>query len=165
MTAEMGEYLVGAYLELEKGCEIISYNVRPRDKGIKGMGELDVVGLNLKENTAFLCEVVTHLGGLLYGGGREETVRRIFKKYDNQMKYAKKYLSNFSKIHFQLWSPSVSKIYIDSLGKKRRLELVINQDYSKCINKLRDAAKCSTKNTGNPAYRVLQILEHMRKLS
>jgi len=101
MTAEMGEYLVGAYLELVEGCEVISYNVRPHDKGIKGMGELDVVGLNLKKNTAFLCEVVTHLGGIIYGG-REETIRRIFKKYDNQKKYAKKYLRNFSGIHFQL---------------------------------------------------------------
>ena len=35
MTAEMGEYLVGAYLELFEGCEIISYNVRSRDKGIR----------------------------------------------------------------------------------------------------------------------------------
>jgi len=165
MTAEMGEYLVGAYLELFEGCEIISYNVRSRDKGIKGMGELDVVGLNLNENTAFLCEVVTHLGGLLYGGGREETIRRLFKKYDNQKKYAKKNLGNFSNIHFQLWSPAVSKKYIDSLGKKRGLKLVVNQDYSRCINQLRDAAKRSTKNTGNPAYRVLQILEHMRELS
>jgi len=164
MTAEMGEYLVGAYLELLEGCEIIAYNVRPHVKGIKGMGELDVVGLNLKKNTAFLSEVVTHLGGLIYGG-REETIRRIFKKYNNQKTYAKKYLRNFSDIHFQLWSPSVSKIYVDSLEKKRGLELIINQDYSKCINELRDAAKRSTKNTGNPAYRVLQILEHMRGVS
>ena len=165
MTAEMGEYLVGAYLELFEGCEIISYNVRSRDKGIRGMGELDVIGLNLKKNTAFLCEVVTHLRGPLYSGGREKTVRRIFNKYENQKKFAKKYLGNFSKIHFQLWSPSVSKIYVDSFGKKRGLELVINQDYSKCINELRDAAKRSTKNTGNPAYRVLQILEHKREVS
>lgn len=164
MTAEMGEYLVGAYLELVEGCEVISYNVRPHDKGIEGMRELDVVGLNLKKNTAFLCEVITHLRGPLYRGGREESIRRIFKKYDNQKKYAKKYLGNFSDIHFQLWSPSVSKIYLDSLSKKRGLELVINQDYSKCINKLRDVAKRSKKNTGNPAYRVLQILEHMRKV-
>ncbi len=74
----------------------------------------------------------------------------------------KKNLSDFSDIKYQLWSPSVSKIYIDFLGIKRGLELVINQDYSRCINKLRDSAKRSTKNTGNPAYRVLQILEHMR---
>jgi len=85
----MGEYLVGAYLELVKGCEIISYNVRSHEKGLKGLVELDFVGLNLKQNTAFLCEVVTHLGGLIYGG-REETIRRIFKKYEKQRTYAKK---------------------------------------------------------------------------
>jgi len=158
MTAEMGEYLVGAYLELFEGCEIISYNIRSRDKGIRGMGELDVVGLNLKRKTAFLCEVVTHLRGTMYAGGREETVRKIFNKYENQRKFAKKYLGNFSKIHFQLWSPSVSKIYVDSLGKKRGLELVINQDYSKCINKLRDVAKGSTKNTGIPPIECFKFL-------
>ena len=73
MTA-MGEYLVGAYLEMIGMCDVVSYNVRSPESGLKGLGELDVVGLNLKTNTAFLCEVVTHLNGLLYSSIKGETL-------------------------------------------------------------------------------------------
>lgn len=57
MATEMGEYLVGAYLQLEQQCDVLSFNVRPPGGGLKGLQELDVVGLNFKTNTAYLCEV------------------------------------------------------------------------------------------------------------
>lgn len=163
MTAEMGEYLVGAYLELIEECDVVSYNIRFPETGIKGLGELDVMGLNFKSKTAFLCEVVTHLSGLLYSKGREETTKRIFKKFDNQKSYARKYLRDFKAIRFQLWSPIVRKSLVYDLGKKKGLELIMNQQYTHCINQLIERAKPSTKQTGNPAFRMLQIITHMRK--
>ena len=57
MSAEMGEYLVGAYLQLEEQCDVVSFNVRPPGGGLKGLEELDVIGLNFKTSTAYLCEV------------------------------------------------------------------------------------------------------------
>ena len=65
MLTDVGEYFVGAYLQLGEGCDFVDYNVRPPGGGLKGLEELDVVGLNFKTRTAFLCEVTTHIRGLL----------------------------------------------------------------------------------------------------
>ena len=44
-------YIVGAYLKLIEGCDVIDYNVRPPGGGMAGLSELDVVGLDfIKEN-------------------------------------------------------------------------------------------------------------------
>ena len=67
MKTEMGEYLVGAYLRIIKGCDFIDYNVRRPGGGMSGLDELDVIGLDFKDRTAYLCEVTTHLDGLLIG--------------------------------------------------------------------------------------------------
>ncbi|MGB5215711.1 MAG: hypothetical protein WBN88_18965 [Anderseniella sp.] len=40
MATEMGEYLVGAYLQLEQQCDVVSFNVRPPGGGLKGLQEL-----------------------------------------------------------------------------------------------------------------------------
>ncbi len=69
----MGEFLVGEYLKIIKKCDVVSYNVRPPETGIEGLGELDVVGLDFPNKAAYLCEVSTHLGGLEYGKGYEDS--------------------------------------------------------------------------------------------
>ena len=121
-----------------------------------------VVGLNFKTDTAFLCEVVTHIRGLLYGRGTKETLTRIANKHKKQRAYAKKYLGMFQSFHYQLWSPVVRRGLLVGLEKNKGLELCINQDYTKKANILIAEAKKTTKNTGNPAFRMLQILAHMR---
>ena len=66
MNTEMGELLIGAYLKVIEGCDVVCYNQRPPGGGLKGLHELDVLGLHFGKRTAFLCEVTTHTGGLLY---------------------------------------------------------------------------------------------------
>lgn len=51
------------------------------------MGELDVAGFNFKTDTVFLCEVTTHIGGLLYKDNAE-TVARVEHKHRRQSPYA-----------------------------------------------------------------------------
>jgi hypothetical protein len=75
----MGEYLVGAYLQVveDPPCEFVVYNTRPPAGSKKSLGELDVIGLRYKEpRTAFLCEVITHIRGLLIKNP-ETTIRRM----------------------------------------------------------------------------------------
>jgi hypothetical protein len=43
------------------------------------------------------------------------------------------------------------------------LETVINEEYAGCIDELRQAAKQRANDEGNVAFRVLQILEHLRR--
>ncbi len=88
MKTDIGEYIVGAYLKLIEECDVIDYNVRPAGGGIKGLGELDVIGMNFKTDTVFVCEVTTHLNGLLYGNGNGGTVKKIQDKHVRQKAYA-----------------------------------------------------------------------------
>ncbi|MFQ5581627.1 MAG: hypothetical protein ACE5F3_03245 [Mariprofundaceae bacterium] len=162
MLTDIGEYIVGAYLQVKEECDFIDYNVRPPGGGLKGLGELDVIGLNFKTDTAFLCEVTTHIRGVLYKNN-EVTVDRIEKKFLRQKDYAFEYLDNFSNKRFMFWSPVVPVGYITSeLDKIDGLELVINGTYKRCVKELITEAGKTTHDLRNPFFRMLQILEHMR---
>src|SRR5882724_238498 len=150
MPTEMGEYVVGAYLKLEECCDFVDYNVRPPGGGLAGLAELDVVGLNFKSETAYLCEVTTHIRGLLYGGNAE-SVKRIESKYLRQRQYAEQYLANFAKHRFMFWSPVVPRGYLtENLGRLDGLELMINGRYRECVDQLRARARAEAQDTGNP---------------
>ncbi|MFC1719914.1 hypothetical protein ACFL00_02085 [Pseudomonadota bacterium] len=162
MLTEIGEYIVGAYLQLIEECDFIDYNVRPPGGGLKGLGELDVIALNFKSNTAYLCEVTTHIRGLLYVNN-QETVARIKRKHKRQKEYAETYLKNFKTHKFMLWSPVVPMGYItEHLAEIDGLEIIINGEYKRRIEQLRTLAKQSTHDAKNPFFRMLQIVEHMR---
>ena len=81
MATEMGEYLVGAYLKLELGCGVVDYNARFPGGGLRGLGELDVIGFDFAGRRAHLCEVTTHLDGLLIGRGSAATIAKIAAKH------------------------------------------------------------------------------------
>ena len=162
MLTDVGEFIVGAHLQLIEECDFIDYNVRPPGGGLKGLGELDVVGLNFKSNTAYLCEVTTHIRGVLYKNN-QETINRIKKKHERQIEYANKYLKNFKNHRFMFWSPVVPIGYItDHLQEIEGLELVINGEYKKRIEQLRLLARNTTHDARNPFFRMLQIMEHRR---
>ena len=162
MLTDVGEFIVGAHLQLIEECDFIDYNVRPPGGGLKGLGELDVVGLNFKSNTAYLCEVTTHIRGVLYKNN-QETINRIKKKHERQIEYANKYLKNFKNHRFMFWSPVVPVGYItDHLQEIEGLELVINGEYKKRFEQLRLLARSTTHDARNPFFRMLQIMEHLR---
>ena len=163
MLTDIGEYIVGAYLQLIEECNFIDYNVRPPGGGLKGLSELDVVGLNLHTSTAYLCEVTTHIRGLLYKNN-QETVKRIKNKHERQKEYASIYLTNFKKHKFMFWSPVVPVGYItEHFNQMDSLEVIINGEYKRRIEELRLLAKNTTHDVNNPFFRTLQIMEHMRE--
>lgn len=163
MNAEMGELLVGAYLQLIEGCDVVSYNVRAPGGKLAGLNELDVVGLRFADNTAYLCEVTTHIAGVLYGANYDSTLKRITDKFEKQKAYAAKYLENFDRHVFQFWSPCVPVGHLtERLGQISGLDVVINGEYKSRVNMLRAKARREKQTTGNDAFRMLQILEAMR---
>src|SRR5579859_5773540 len=130
MATEMGEYVVGAYLRLIEECDVIDYNARPPGGGLEGLGELDVIGFNFKSQTVYLCEVATHLDGLLIGDNAATTVETIRRKYKRQQDYSNKFLTLFSTHRFMFWSPKVTnKTILEGLKTLEGLELVINGTY------------------------------------
>ena len=164
MRTEIGEYVVGAWLKVVKKCSFIDYNVRPPIKGLEGLGEFDVVGLDLKNKKVFICEVVTHLNGMGYKD-LETTVKKVEDKFMRQQKYAKGYLPNDFDVRYMLWSPIVTPKYlaeIEKIAKKEELELVINSSYSTKIDEIKTAIKGETKDFGNPFIRVIQIFEALK---
>ena len=85
-------------------------------------------------------------------------------KYERQREYASEFLGKFSKHHFMFWSPVVPKGYLtENLAKIDGLELVINGSYKERIEHLRCRARREKQDTGNPFFRALQILEHLRE--
>jgi len=164
MQAEIGEYIVGAYLKIIKEVDYVDYNVRPPKGGLEGLAELDVVGLDIKTKTAYLCEVTTHILGLRYGD-YEATYQRLLEKHQRQQMYANKYLKDFILIKYMFWSPIVPEGDLtDKLKSIEGLELIINDEYTKRIDELKKAAKDITQDTGNPFFRTLQILERLKRI-
>jgi hypothetical protein len=162
LKTDIGEYIVGGYLKSIKNCDYIEYNVRIPGGGLRGLSELDVVGLDLKTKTAYICEVTTHIRGLLYVNNFN-TVAKIKQKHLVQQEHAQLLLSDFVNIQYMFWSPYVPTGFITSnLEQIDTLQLIINTDYTKCINEMRMYAAENTNDLGNPFLRTLQILEHLR---
>lgn len=164
MNTEIGEYIVGAYLKIIDQCDFVDFNVRPPGGGKTGQMEFDVLGLNFKSKTAYLCEVATHILGLHYGNGNQDTLDRIAKKHARQVEYSKQYLGIFDDIRYMLWSPYVPVgILTEGLEKIPKLDLIINKKYTAKIDDLRKQALELTHDTGNPFFRSLQILARLRQ--
>jgi len=162
MITDVGEYIVGAYLQLYLKCDVVSYNVRPPGGGMDGLAEFDVIGLNHSRRLAYVCEVTTHIRGLLYGKNTAETIKKLTEKHQRQRQYAVKYLCDFKCVYL-LCSPVVPVGKITrGLANMPTLVPVINKKYSKRIRKLQVMARKSEHDTRNPFFRMLQILEHLR---
>ena len=162
MKTEVGELIVGAYLKMCLGCSFVDYNVRPPGGGMEGLGELDVVGLKPDTGEAFLCEVTTHIRGLLYVSNAE-TVKRIKRKHVRQKEYASKYLASFSSHRYMFWSPVVPVGYLTkNLARINGLELIVNEEYSDRVTELEALAATQTHDSGNDFFRFLQIMERLR---
>ncbi|MCA1066023.1 hypothetical protein QTG56_25970 (plasmid) [Rossellomorea sp. AcN35-11] len=162
MATDIGEYIVGAYLKTIMDCDYVDYNVRIPGGGYRGLSELDVIGLDLKTKTAYVCEVTTHLRGTLYKDN-PTTVQKITKKHAVQKEYAKIKLNDFETVRYMFWSPVVPVGYItENLANLSSLELVINKEYTRCIDQLKEVANNTTNDLGNPFLRMLQIIGHLR---
>ena len=163
MATEMGEYVVGAYLKEIEHCDFVDYGVRVRGGGLAGLNELDVVGLRFADKTAYLCEVTTHTRGLNYKN-YPETMDRIGRKYARQRDYAKRFLSNFDSHHFMFWSPVVPRGFLTTaLSNIDGLEVVVNEDFTRCVDQLQQHVMTAKQDLGNPFLRALQILSCLRK--
>lgn len=163
MKTEIGEYVVGAYLKLILECDVVDYNVRQRGGGLAGLGELDVIGLRFRDKTAFICEATTHITGMLIKTAAE-TVKKVKEKHARQIEYASSNLKDFPTIHYMLWSPRVnSREMLAGFRQIDGIEFVINNDYARKVEELRELAANMTGDTNNPFFRTLQILECLSK--
>lgn len=179
----IGEHLVGQYLQEIKECDFVQYNLQTKFT----QGEIDVVAINSNKKEIFICEVATHLEtGLQYNkDGKTDNVNRFVTKFTKNIKYSKKNFKDY-KCHFMLWSPIIKvpkkeNAKINQLNDLQiikekilnkfdiELELIYNEKYLNCINQLRTVAKNTTSAMTSSVMRFLQIEEklkaHIRKIS
>ncbi len=171
-----GEEVVGEYLKIVLGCDFVEYNLYTPDI----QGEIDVVGINAKDEILYVCEVATHLiTGLQYVTKRQpDNVNRFVKKFRKNIEYANKHFADYEK-HFMLWSPvvknqgpnakhnqlqDITRIQ-DTLNSEFgvTIEPVINHEYAKCLEQLRIYAAKETKELKSPILRLMQIEEKLVK--
>ncbi|NLW06615.1 MAG: NERD domain-containing protein [Clostridia bacterium] len=161
---DIGESLVGSYFKYVLGCKIVVYNCH-----IDKEGEIDVIALSPDGRTVYLCEVATHLRGLLYGNNNAATLARVTQKIKRAAAFAAAQFPD-RKAVFMLWAPCVSRYLSRSLAEIQQnmnsstisVQLVLNRDYTARISSLRDVARENIKTTDEPAFRLLQVLEHLR---
>lgn len=164
MPVEVGEELVGAYLVEVLGCNAVSYNVRTPGGRIEGLQEIDVVGYDFDGRKAYLCEVATNLLGY-FRKSPSLSVERVRRKLAWQRTYARRHLKNFPTREYMFWSPRVSaQSVVQGLDGIRGLTVVVNEQYARKVAELRKEARTGARTTANSAFRVLQILEHLRHL-
>lgn len=183
--AQLGELLVGAYHKLETDCEIVSYNQRSKEQGEQM--EIDVVAIDSTgaQQTVYACEVITHLHGTIYPGtpstdrwdaygndNYQYTLEKLWRKFNSDHDYVTRVFDDADQYIFQLWSPVIPRGLLtsglDELSEDFEakhgveIELIINNAYTDRIDELRDSARADKKGYGEPAFRFLQILEHLR---
>ena len=88
------EEFVGQYLTFMKGCDFVKYNIPYKadldcDKKQQNMGEADVVGVNIKENKLYICEVTAELQGM----GKDNFDKYVADDVKNKFEKNKNYFS------------------------------------------------------------------------
>jgi len=144
-------------------------------------GEIDVVGINLKNEEIFICEVAIHLiTGLQYvRDNRPNNINKLTEKFSKNIDYTNKYFPKHIK-HVMLWSPivkggaeyarnnqmrDVRKVCENIKTKyKVELEVIANEKFLACIEELREHARKETKESKSPVVRLLQIEERLKIL-
>lgn len=172
----VGEQLVASYLRYIRKCDFIQTNLYT----MEAQGEIDVVGINLKEKRVYVCEVAVHLTtGLQYvKNKRPNNVQKLTEKFSRDIEYTRKYLSEYEP-HYMLWSPIVKNTKGDPLYNQVghlaeisaqlkatyeiELECVVNERFLACLKELREFACRQTAELQCPLLRMLQLEEYLGK--
>lgn len=172
----VGEQLVASYFRYIRGCEFIQTNVYTVDT----QGEIDVVGINLKERKVYIAEVAIHLTlGLQYvKDKRPNNVAKLTEKFSRDIEYAEKYFADYDR-HYMLWTPIVkggSKAsqynqinHVAEIGSNIKakygveLEFVVNEKFQRCLAEMRTFAGSQTAELKCPVMRMMQIEEWLGK--
>jgi hypothetical protein len=172
----IGEELVAAYLQHIKGCEFTQQNLYTPDV----QGEIDVVGIDLSRRALYVCEVAIHLvTGLKYTKNkRPNNVEKLTEKFSRDIEYAQKYFPDYQR-HFMLWSPIIRTSGESAAHNQEKdichikenirhkydvsIEFVVNEDFQRRIDELREYVRNKTEELKNPVLRLFQIEEALQK--
>jgi hypothetical protein len=169
-SQNIGEEITGLYLQIERECEFVQYNLYTPDV----QGEIDVVAIDFRNQIVYICEVAVHLiTGLQYvKDARPDTGARFIKKFNKDIDYAEKAFPAYKRI-YMLWSPIVKESGPNAKHDQMKaveevcasiletrgvhIELVINERYKEYLGKLREYASQKTEELKSPVLRLFQL--------
>jgi hypothetical protein len=156
---DIGENLVGAYMRQVRDCHTVAYNTfLPW-----GQGEIDVIGVALAAGVTrprvYLAEVATHLDGLNYGG-YDKSLSKIKAKLKAACRYAHEIYPH-ADATIEVWAPIVPSGLVTKLADCGG-SLIANDTFTARVRELLSRARKTTKPSGDDAFRLLQILTHLR---
>lgn len=170
----VGEEICGEWLRHVGGCEFVQYNLKTTDV----QGEIDVIGLNMKDHTVYACEVAIHLTtGLQYTrDNRPDNVPRLTAKFRKDIQYLRSAFPEYRHV-LMLWSPVVRNQRDGSKHNQMDdvrqvasaietefdigVELIINGAFRAALDELRRIARKTTKELDSSVMRYLQVEEHL----
>lgn len=163
---DIGENLVGSYLRYVDECPFVIYNTQ-----IPGLqGEIDVMGMKIApEPEVVFCEVVTHIRGAQYGT-YDHTINKIRDKISRAREFAKAIMADWQH-RYEVWSPVVpvgkltdrfAELETAYSDDELDVAFIINEIYADRVQRLLDRARRDPSATSEPAFRLLQILTHVR---
>jgi uncharacterized protein YlzI (FlbEa/FlbD family) len=170
----IGEEICGEWLRHVKKCEFIQYNLKTPDV----QGEIDVIGLNMKDRIVCACEVAIHLiTGLQYvKENQPDNVGRLTAKFKKDIAYLSKEFPDYMRV-YMLWSPIVRNQKIGSKHNQLRdikniadtlkseyqvqIELIVNRKFQEALQALRAVARDISKELDSSVMRYLQVEEYL----
>jgi|HubBroStandDraft_3_1064219.scaffolds.fasta_scaffold50619_2 hypothetical protein len=170
----IGEEICGEWLRHVKKCEFIQYNLKTPDV----QGEIDVIGLNMKDRIVYACEVAIHLiTGLQYvKENQPDNVGRLTAKFKKDIAYLSKEFPDYTRV-YMLWSPIVRNQKIGSKHNQLRdikniadtlkseyqvqIELIVNRKFQEALEALRAVARDISKELDSSVMRYLQVEEYL----
>ena len=173
----IAEEITGEWLRHIKKCDFVEYNVKGPHQT-----EIDVIGLQMAQNTIYVCEVAAHVLGLQYVNTktkRPNTTNKFIQKFKKDKSYIDAHFPSFRKV-YMLWSPVVK---VSKMGAKYnalqavkdvqmqlqeelqiQLELVVNERYLAAINELKEfASRRSYDLSKSAVLRYFQIEGYLQK--
>ena len=166
---EVGEEIVGSWLLNIALCDFIRYNV---SIGSGSDGEIDVMGIDLKNSVMYVCEVASHIHGLGYANNKT----KIVEKFRRAKGYMRTLYQDYApkRTRYMFWAPVVGgpKCWEELHGvvtvlKEEQgidLELFVEKDYLKELRQLRvKAGPPLERNATDPILRLLQLEERAKR--
>lgn len=135
----------------------------------EGQGEIDVIGFQVEPRKVWLCEVATHLDGLLYGsGGNAGTLAKVRQKVKRAVAFGDQTFPDQER-RFEWWSPKASpalmsgfdEIISEMSAVDTQIAFIVNGSYAERVCSLLERSKQGTKATPEIFFRALQILTHL----
>lgn len=168
------EEFVGEYLKIMKGCDFVKYNEKftvATEDGHKqkGMSEADVIGINLKDRTVFVCEVSAQMEGIYDTYPAKLDCGNPNNKFAKNQRYIEEQFKDFESktVKYMFWCPILKEKQKEKFtlpnDDKLKVELIAGQDFLKKIDELKEYLATSKKDYASPVIRFLQILAHLEK--